>query len=153
MHLTRVSIVLCVGDARHSVAFYEALLGGPPTSSNASKVVFESEVPALVLTLETCPPTLRTRDRTASGLHPSRKRRSECSLSTAHGRFALVVPKPEQVGQTAIALRRAGARLRLQDQGLEACDPDGNHWRVRFVPFTQERAVVELPVEREDETD
>jgi hypothetical protein len=36
------------------------------------------------------------------------------------------------VGDTAIALRRAGASLRLEDRGLEALDPDGNAWHIRL---------------------
>jgi catechol-2,3-dioxygenase len=127
MQLTKTSIYLRVGDAGQSAAFYEALLGAPPTSSNASTVVFEFETPSILLTLETRAPTPRT----------------------THNRFALVVPEPEDVGQTAIALRRAGARLRLQDQGLEARDPDGNEWRVRFVPSARVRAIVEIRMEHE----
>jgi hypothetical protein len=38
-------------------------------------------------------------------------------------------------------LRRAGVRLRLADEGIEAHDPDGNAWRVRFVPSSKGRAV------------
>jgi catechol-2,3-dioxygenase len=127
MQFPKTFIYLSVGDAGQSAAFYEALLGAPPTSSNASTVVFEFDAPALSLTLEARAPTPRT----------------------THNRFALVVPEPEHVGKTAIALRRAGARLRLQDQGLEARDPDGNEWRVRFVPSTKVRAIVEIRMEHE----
>jgi hypothetical protein len=65
--------------------------------------------------------------------------------SVQHGtypRFALVVNEPQQVGHAAIALRRAGIQLRLEDDGIEASDPDGNAWRVRFVPSAKGRAVV-----------
>jgi hypothetical protein len=46
------------------------------------------------------------------------------------------------VGTAAIALRRAGVPLRIYDQGIEAKDPDGIPWRVRFVPSAAGRAVV-----------
>lgn len=128
MQLARTSIYLRVANAGQSVAFYEALLGVPPTRSNAGTVVFESDAPALLLILETCP-----------------------GVSSSHARYALVVPEPERIGQTAIALRRAGARLSVQDQGLEVRDPDGNEWRVRLVPFTQTRVVVQTPPEHANE--
>jgi hypothetical protein len=56
-------------------------------------------------------------------------------------RFALVVNEPGQVGDAAVALRRAGVPLRVADQGIEAHDPDGHGWRVRFEPFARGRAV------------
>jgi catechol 2,3-dioxygenase-like lactoylglutathione lyase family enzyme len=146
MDVSRVSIYLTVGDASQSSAFYEALLGAPPTSSNASTVVFEFDAPALLLTLEA---RAATRGTKRSPNSPRAAQHGGRSESAAHNRFSLVVPEPEHVGRTAIALRRAGVRLRLQDQGLEARDPDGNEWRVRFVPSTQGRAIVEIPMEQE----
>jgi hypothetical protein len=62
--------------------------------------------------------------------------------SRALARFALVVLKPEDIGYTAIALRRAKIRLRLEDAGIVTQDPDGNGWRVRFVPSAREPAVL-----------
>jgi catechol 2,3-dioxygenase-like lactoylglutathione lyase family enzyme len=124
MPLPRTHIHLGVEDVAQSALFYEALLGGPPASRNADMTVFESSSPPLVLTIE---------------IHPRRAARAP------HG-FALVVPDPEHVGKAAIALRRAGARLRLQDEGIEARDPDGNTWKVRFVPSATERAVVPFPL-------
>jgi catechol-2,3-dioxygenase len=118
----RTHIYLGVEDNDQSALFYEALLGGPPASRNSGITVFEFEAPPLVLTLETHP-------------HPG---------ALGHTRYALVVPEPEHVGRAAVALRRAGARLRLQDEGIEACDPDGNTWKVRFVPFAKGRSVVPI---------
>jgi len=57
------------------------------------------------------------------------------------GRFSLVVTQPQHVGHAAIALRRAGVQLRLEDQAIEAEDPDGNAWRVRFVESAPGRSV------------
>jgi hypothetical protein len=73
----------------------------------------------------------------------------------ARGReaFALVVPEPEHVGKAAVALWRAGARMRLQDASIETRDPDGNAWRVRFVPGATERAILTLPEDGEGGVD
>lgn len=126
MGAARTHIYLGVGDADESSRFYEALLGGPPATRSGGRTVFEMEAPPLVLTLER---------------HP---RPGEL----VHNRFALDVPAPEHVGRAAVALRRAGARLRLQDEGIEANDPDGNVWKVRFVPRAKGRSVVAIREER-----
>ena len=120
----RTHIYLGVEDVNQSALFYEALLGGPPASRDTGITVFEFDAPPLVLTIAT-----RTHRATAAAHVPT------------HG-FALVVPEPEHVGKAAIALRRAGARLRLQDEGIEARDPDGNTWKVRFVPSAKTLSVV-----------
>ena len=122
MSFPRIHIYLGVEDVDQSALFYEALLGGPPATRNTGITVFEFDAPPLVLTIETHP-------------HPA--------ALPGHG-FALVVSEPEHVGKAAIALRRTGARLRLQDEGIEARDPDGNRWRVRFVPSAKARAVVAI---------
>jgi catechol-2,3-dioxygenase len=122
MFLSRTYIDLEVHDADRSATFYEALLGAPPAQRGDHMAVFEFDSPPLVLTLK--------RPRSAS---PS-----------SRGRFALVVPQPEHVGNAAIALRRVGVRLRLEDQGIETSDPDGNAWRVRFVPSAKDRTVIPL---------
>jgi hypothetical protein len=59
----------------------------------------------------------------------------------ARARYALDVPEPQHVGIAAVALRRAGARLLLHDAGIEVSDPDGNTWKVRFVPRAKSRSV------------
>jgi catechol 2,3-dioxygenase-like lactoylglutathione lyase family enzyme len=122
MSLPRTHIQLEVHDADRSAAFYEALFGAPPARKSALAAVFQFDSPPLILTLK--------RPRSKPPAPP--------------GRFDLVVPEPEHVGNAAIALRRAGIRLRLEDQGIEASDPDGNAWRVRFVPSARDRAVVSL---------
>ena len=122
MSYPRTHIYLGVEDVDQSALFYEALLGGPPSSRNTGITVFEFDTPPLVLTIETHP--------RPAALGP-------------HG-FALDVPEPEHVGKAAIALRRAGARLRLQDEGIEARDPDGNTWKVRFVPSAKGCTVVSI---------
>jgi len=122
MRSARTHIYLGVENADQSALFYEALLGGPPASRHAGITVFEFEAPPLVLTLET---------------HPK-------SRALPHNRFAFCVPEPEHVGKAAVALRRAGARLRLQDEGIEARDPDGNTWKVRFVPHAKGCSVVPI---------
>jgi catechol 2,3-dioxygenase-like lactoylglutathione lyase family enzyme len=123
MSFPRTHIFLGVEDVDQSALFYQALLGGPPTSRSRGAAVFKFDAPPLVLTIE-------------SGTPPA---------PSPPLRLALVVPTPEHVGQAAIALRRAGVRLRLQDEGIEARDPDGNTWRVRFVPSAKARAVVPIP--------
>jgi catechol-2,3-dioxygenase len=111
---------LDVRNADLSVPFYAALLGVPPSRPSDGRAVFAVESPPLVLTLE----------------QRAHKR------APAPTRHDLVVTEPEHVGDAAMALRRAGVRLRLEDQGIEACDPDGHAWRIRFVPTAKGRAVV-----------
>lgn len=120
----RTHIYLGVEDVNRSAMFYEALFGGPPASRETDVTVFEFDAPPLVL-------TIATRGHVGKGSSPA-----------ATHRFALVVLEPEHVGKAAIALRRTGARLRLQDEGIEARDPDGNTWKVRFVPSAKARSVV-----------
>lgn len=117
MILPKLHIHLGVGDAVRSTAFYEALLGATPACRDATTAVFDLDSPPLVLTVE---------QRTSS--------------PASH--FALLLDEPRLIGDVAIALRRAGVRLRLEDEGIEAHDPDGNAWRVRFVPSTKGRAVL-----------
>lgn len=123
MWLPKTHIRLGVDDASHSVAFYEALLGAPPAHRTANDAVFDFDSPPLVLTVEEFRRANRAKSRSAT-------------------RFALFVAEPNHVGDTAIRLRRAGIRLRIEDQGIEALDPDGNAWRVRFLPSTPVQAVV-----------
>jgi catechol-2,3-dioxygenase len=125
MYFPRTLIHLGVEDVEKSVAFYEALLGTPPLNRVPVIAVFEVSAPPLVLTLEPRPRGSKAGRRRSGPRH-----------------FAMVVPEPEQVGWAAVALRRAGARLRLLDQRIEATDPDGNVWGVRFEPLAKERSVV-----------
>ena len=80
-------------------------------------------------------------------VRPSRARGEE-GVGSGGPEYSLVVNEPREVGHAAIALRRAGVPLRLQDEGIEARDPDGNAWRVRFVPSAKGRAVVATRGER-----
>jgi catechol-2,3-dioxygenase len=125
MYLTKKHIHLNVDDAAESALFYEALLGAPPARRSEFSAVFDSDSPPLVLTVEQRPVALR----------PGRARSSR-------EHFALVVTMPQHVGVAAIALRRAGIQLRLEDEGIRAQDPDGNPWRVRCVPSAPGRSVV-----------
>jgi hypothetical protein len=109
MFLPKTHIHLGVVDASRSASFYEALLRTPPTRQTSSAAVFESESPPLILSLE----------------RVARRRPSH---------FSLLVTDPRQVADAAIALRRAGIRLRLEDEGIQAEDPDGNAWQVRLAP-------------------
>ncbi|HEX4446220.1 MAG TPA: VOC family protein [Polyangiaceae bacterium] len=129
MYSPRTLIHLGVDDIQKSAAFYEALLGAPPLSRATGVAVFEMDAPALVLTLETWTRATRALARKHPGVR----------------QFAMVVPRPEQVGTAAIALRRAGAQLRLLDRRIEAVDPDGNGWGVRFEPLATERSVIPAP--------
>jgi catechol 2,3-dioxygenase-like lactoylglutathione lyase family enzyme len=123
MQRSKTHIVLRVDDAAPSAAFYEALLGMAPARRSGGLAIFDLESPPLQLTVEDRPPTRRSR------AHPPK-------------RFALVVPEPQHIGEAAIRLRRSGIRLRVEDQGLEVEDPDGNVWRVRFVPSARAPAVL-----------
>lgn len=134
-------------DLPQSTAFYEALLGAPPSRRSAGVAVFEFDSPPLVLTLEQRAPGRRARTRAGRSVRPSRTD-DEDLQSSARSQYALVVTEPQEVGHAAIALRRAGVALRLQDAGIEARDPDGNAWRVRFVPSAKGRAVVATQEER-----
>jgi catechol 2,3-dioxygenase-like lactoylglutathione lyase family enzyme len=129
MFMPKSHIHLDAGDLARSAAFYEALLGAPPSRRSLAGAIFELDSPPLVLTLEQ-----RTNARTKVRQLP---------------RFSLVVNEPAQVGHAAIALRRAGIRLRLEDEGIQANDPDGNNWHVRFVPSATARTVVAAPPEGE----
>jgi catechol-2,3-dioxygenase len=121
MSVTKVRIVVQAGDVVRSAVFYEALLGVPPAHRHAALAVFDLESPSLLLTVEERP-RVRGSPRRAD--------------------FALIVAEPQHVGDAAIRLRRASIRLRIQDHGIEALDPDGNTWRVRFAPSTRVPAVV-----------
>ncbi|MDP9035530.1 MAG: VOC family protein [Myxococcota bacterium] len=112
-------INLFVADASQSASFYEALLGVTPARRDDRSIVFDLDSPPLVLTVE--------------------ERRLAKTTQSGDNRFALVVLEPEHVGHAAIRLRRAGVRLRVEDQGIEARDPDGNAWRVRLLPLAQGR--------------
>jgi catechol 2,3-dioxygenase-like lactoylglutathione lyase family enzyme len=139
MFLPKSHIHLDADDLVRSSAFYEALLGAPPSRRSGSVAIFEFDSPPLVLTLEQRPLAARAK---VTGNVGQRRRRHDESLPRPHPRFALVVNEPQQVGHAAIALRRAGVQLRLEDEGIEAKDPDGNAWRVRFVASAKGRAVV-----------
>ncbi|MGA2451326.1 MAG: VOC family protein [Polyangiaceae bacterium] len=152
MLISKVQIRLSVGDGERSSAFYEALLGSQVSRRGETHAVFELDSPPVVLTLEWRVDRLRVapnaKDVAAhrEGLRPDATRSADRGRGPPAARrpsvFVLVVNKPEQVGHAAIALRRAGVRLTLEDQGIEAHDPDGNTWRVRFVPSAASRAVV-----------
>jgi catechol 2,3-dioxygenase-like lactoylglutathione lyase family enzyme len=142
MWLSKTIIVLRVDDASKSATFYEALLGAPPAHRSERAAVFEFDSPPLVLRVEE-----RPRGRRATVQHPGapqspRPPRDDPPASTVHAPLALVVADPQLVGDAAVRLRRAGVRLRVQDEGIEAVDPDGNPWRVRFASSTPGRSVV-----------
>jgi catechol 2,3-dioxygenase-like lactoylglutathione lyase family enzyme len=118
-----------VTDASRSTRFYEALFGERPTARGDHAAVFEIDSPPLVLTIE------------SFGGARSASRKAQRRSPQA---FAVAVPEPELVGKVAVALWRAGARLRLLDQAIEARDPDGNLWAVRLDPRVQQRAIVAL---------
>jgi catechol 2,3-dioxygenase-like lactoylglutathione lyase family enzyme len=141
MILPKSHIHLDSDDLTQSIAFYAALLGAPPTRQSDNVAIFEFDSPPLVLTLEQRPPGRRGRNRSRPEPKPSRARDDE-PLQTGHAHYSLVVNEPQEVGHAAIALRRAGVPLRLQDAGIEASDPDGNAWKVRFVPTAKGRTVV-----------
>jgi catechol-2,3-dioxygenase len=126
MPISKTRIQLDVDDATLSAPFYEALFGSPPASQSPTTTVFELDSPAVVLVLQ------------------SRRR----ARRSPHSRFALFVTEPAHVGKAAIALRRAGVRLRVEDEGIEANDPDGNAWRVSFVPSVPIRSIVNRLEER-----
>jgi catechol 2,3-dioxygenase-like lactoylglutathione lyase family enzyme len=133
MFLPKTHIHLDVDDAGESATFYEALLGAPPARRSDSAAVFVFDSPPLVLTLESPP-----------------KRRSARRRPSNEG-FALLVTEPAHVGHAAIALRRAGVRLRVEDEGIEARDPDGTPWQVRFAPRVRGRSVIAARGRGDDE--
>ena len=142
MWLSKTHIALRVEDACKSAAFYEALLGGPPTHRSARLAVFEFDSPPLVLSVDERPRVGRSDRAASTAPKPSGSCRDGGSLFGGHRPLALMVAEPQHVGDAAIRLRRAGVRLRVQDQGIEAHDPDGNSWRVHYAPSTPGRAVV-----------
>jgi catechol 2,3-dioxygenase-like lactoylglutathione lyase family enzyme len=140
MAFPKAQIHLDVGDADQSAIFYEALLGAAPARPVPGTAVFDLESPPLILTVEqrgtsrllTLAPALERKVGRGRG----KKRRKPMA------RFDLLVNDARHVGDAAIALRRAGARLLLQDRGIEAHDPDGNAWRVRLSPSAKRRTLV-----------
>jgi catechol 2,3-dioxygenase-like lactoylglutathione lyase family enzyme len=138
----KTRIHLKVVDTNRSSAFYEALLGAAPAVRSAHVAVFELDSPPLVLTLEEHPDALRARPPPPRRTRAARGSEDPGRDDRADPRFALLVNEPRELGTAAIALRRAGVPLRLEDQAIEALDPDGNAWRIRFVPSTPDRAVV-----------
>jgi catechol 2,3-dioxygenase-like lactoylglutathione lyase family enzyme len=157
MHVTRKHIRLGVTDPAKSAAFYQALLGTAatePTDEGRGTLILESDSPPVVLVLEArAPAPRRTRRARATvsapqAVAPPARTRAKYGESSRSGEtFALVVPEPEHIGKAAVALWRAGARMRLEDAGIETRDPDGNAWRVRFVPGAKEREILALPGE------
>lgn len=151
MVLPKLHIHLGVCDAVRSTAFYQALLGATPASRDGTTAVFDLDSPPLVLTVEQCsrrspatgssPASVAMPDG-SSAPPPSGGSRGCGRAPSATSRFDLLLDEPRLIGDVAIALRRAGVRLRLEDEGIEAHDPDGNAWRVRFVPSTKGRAVL-----------
>ncbi len=135
-------IQLSVDDALRAAAFYEALLDSPPTLRSARSTVFDVDTPPLVLTLEERPRPRRSKARSESTSRPAAVGHDTRPALGTGARLALVLGEPKQIGDVAIRLRRAGVRLWIQDEGLEAHDPDGNAWRVRCVPAIAGRAVV-----------
>jgi catechol 2,3-dioxygenase-like lactoylglutathione lyase family enzyme len=143
MVVPKTKIHLRVFDTNRSAAFYEALLGAAPSVLSTNVAIFELESPPLFLTLEEHPNPTRVKPRPANGdRRPQGSQTSRLDART-RSRFALLVNEPRDMGAAAIALRRAGVQLRLEDQAIEAHDPDGNAWHVRFVPSTPDRSVVE----------
>jgi catechol 2,3-dioxygenase-like lactoylglutathione lyase family enzyme len=135
VYLSKTHIHLCVDDAGESAAFYEALLGAPPARQSSISAVFDFDSPPLVLTVEA----------QEEGKRASKRGQRDKRGGRKNGRFALVVTQPQHVGAAAIALRRAGVQLRLEDQAIGAEDPDGNAWEVRYVESAAGRSVEEVP--------
>jgi catechol 2,3-dioxygenase-like lactoylglutathione lyase family enzyme len=142
MFLTKIHIRLGVTDVERSVTFYSALLSAPPTDHRPATALFDLDSPPLVLTVQH-----QTRERRQTGQRGLRPQGQGTTRDAKvefcpHSRFVLIVNDPRQIGDTCIALRRAGVPLRLEDQGIDVADPDQNSWRVRFVPSARGRIVV-----------
>jgi catechol 2,3-dioxygenase-like lactoylglutathione lyase family enzyme len=121
--------VIRVDDLLKSAAFYQALFEVPPAHRGAGATVFEVDSPPLVITLEERPRARHGKTRRAA----IERRPAAFDARTKRGRrprWAVFVADPWQVGDAAIRLRRAGARLWVQDRGIETQDPDGNAWQV-----------------------
>jgi catechol 2,3-dioxygenase-like lactoylglutathione lyase family enzyme len=139
MAFPKALIHLDVGDADRSAIFYQALLGATPARPVPGTAVFDLESPPLILTVEqrgTRAITLGPAPERKIGRGRGKQRRAPLV------RFDLLVNDARHVGDAAVALRRAGARLLLQDRGIEAHDPDGNAWRVRLAPSAKRRTLV-----------
>jgi catechol 2,3-dioxygenase-like lactoylglutathione lyase family enzyme len=160
MNVARKHIRLGVSDPARSAQFYQALLGATATRSAGDAggaMVLESDSPPVVLVLEARlrPPHRTRRARStvpaAHAVEPAARApaRHAAWASRSREAFDLLVSEPEHVGRAAVALWRAGARLRLEDAGIETHDPDGIAWRVRFVLGTKERAILTWPEDAE----
>jgi catechol 2,3-dioxygenase-like lactoylglutathione lyase family enzyme len=143
MFVPKTHIHLGVVDTNRSAAFYQALFGAAPSVRGVDMAVFELESPPLSLTLEEKP----RRGHGVSGAATTRPSRDTRDEPIADRSFSLLVNEPRRLGAAAVALRRVGVPLRLADQAIEARDPDGNEWRVRFVPSAPDLGVV-TPGER-----
>ncbi|MGD0675479.1 MAG: VOC family protein [Polyangiaceae bacterium] len=135
MFSSKVTISISAQDTAEAVVFYEALLGTGPARRDSVAATFDVSSPALLLTIEQVPPLEPVR----AGSAPRKLARRAPAE-----RFILCVREPQRVGEVAIALRRAGIRLRLEDRGVKAHDPDGNTWEVRFSPDLKDCLAVVL---------
>jgi catechol 2,3-dioxygenase-like lactoylglutathione lyase family enzyme len=142
----KVVVFLNVGDTARSAVFYQALLGAAPAHQSPSRATFELESPPLILNLHAVARAEGTRPRRlvreVEGPAVPRPRPA-AKGGAANASFTLIVNEPKHVGDTAIALRRAGVPIRIEDHGIETRDPDRNAWHVRLVASAPGRAVIE----------
>jgi catechol 2,3-dioxygenase-like lactoylglutathione lyase family enzyme len=148
MFLEKKLVHLNVRDAGRSIAFYEALLGMAPVHSTPTTARFDLDSPPLVLVVAAIDAN-RTgaSDNSTMGTgvfgHTRPRAHTTMAKDASLCRFTLVVNEARHVGDAAIALRRAGVPIRIEDHGIAAHDPDENTWCVRFEPSARGRAVVE----------
>lgn len=116
----RVHLALPVSHLDQSVAFYAALLGGPPTKTREGYARFEAMDSGLVLALN--------------------EREEATALEGAH--FGIRRDDPEAVAREASRLEAAGLSIRREDattccyavqDKAWAVDPDGNAWEIYAV--------------------
>jgi hypothetical protein len=152
MFSQKMLVHLDVGDAGRSAIFYEALLGVAPVRPSPTTATFDLDSPPLLLTIagiEPNDPIAPGKGTTTSDVLGHRRPRARRTIARdrGHSGLTLVVNEPRHVGDAAIALRRVGARIRIEDHGIAVRDPDDNACYVRFEPSARGRAVVETTSE------
>lgn len=119
---SRIHVALAVADLSRSRAFYETLLGVPPSKERPGYVKFEPNDPTVNLTLN------EVEKATAPGSLPTH--------------FGIQVKSTEAVAAAIERLEQAGLKTAVEEQTtccyavqdkVWATDPDGNQWEVFVV--------------------
>ena len=119
---SRVHIALAVADLQHSRAFYETLLGVPPTKERPGYVKFEPQDPSVNLTLNEVS-TANAIDKPAT--HYGIQVKSTQAVQDAISRLS-------NAGLETAVEENTTCCYAVQDK-VWVADPEGNQWEVFVV--------------------